>query len=153
MEPTGEPLSKGEVVARVVAPSGNGQTIQFAPLGDEWGAFMGRYVSEEPGKHTVTLSCRETGASLEASFYVQGEDKEPVGRPARPEVIEEIARVTRGKIVPADNLTGTLEHFQNMPEPPPAVRRLQIWCHPVTASVIVVLLGAFWVVRKAVGLI
>jgi hypothetical protein len=153
MEPTGEPLSKGEVVARVVAPSGNGQTIQFTPLGDEWGAFMGRYISEEPGKHTVTLSCRETGASLEASFYVQGEDKEPVGRPARPEVIEEISRVTRGKIVPADDLTETLEHFQNMPDPPPAVRRLQIWCHPVTASVIVVLLGAFWVARKAVGLI
>jgi hypothetical protein len=153
MEPTGEPLSKGEVVARVVAPSGNGQTIQFTPLGDEWGAFMGRYVSEEPGKHAVTLSCRETGASLEASFYVQGADKEPVGRPARPEVIEEISRVTRGKIVPLDKITEIIDHFQEMPDPPPQVRRLQIWCHPVTASLIVVLLGAFWVARKAVGLI
>jgi hypothetical protein len=153
MEPGGEPLSKGEVVARVVAPSGTGQTIQFTPLGDEWGAFMGRYVSEEPGKHTVTLSCRETGASLEASFYVQGADKEPVGRPARPEVIEEISRVTRGKIVPADNFTEIVNYFQSMPDPPPAVRRLQIWCHPATASLIVLLLGVFWVARKAVGLI
>jgi hypothetical protein len=153
MEPTGEPLSQGEVTARVVAPSGNGQTIQFTPLGDEWGAFMGRYVSDEPGKHTVTLSCRETGSSLEASFYVQGVDKEPVGRPARPEVIEEISRVTRGKIVPLDKITEIVNHFQEMPDPPPHVRRLQIWCHPVTASLIVVLLGAFWVARKAVGLI
>jgi hypothetical protein len=153
MEPGGEPLSKGEVVARVVAPSGNAQTIQFTALGDEWGAFMGRYVSEEPGKHNVTLTCRETGASLEATFYVQGADKEPVGRPARPEVIEEISRVTRGKIVSADNLTEIVDYFQSMPDPPPTVRRLQIWCHPATASLIVVLLGAFWVARKAVGLI
>lgn len=153
MEPTGEPLSKGEVVARVVAPSGNAQTIQFTPLGDEWGAFMGRFVSEEPGKHNVTLTCRETGASLETSFFVQGADKEPVGRPARPEVIEEISRVTRGKIVAADNITEIVNHFQNMPDPPPSVRRLQIWCHPATASVLVVLLGVFWVARKAVGLI
>ncbi len=153
MEPTGEPLSKGEVVARVVAPSGNAQTIQFSPIGDEWGAFMGRFVSDEPGKHNVTLSCRETGASLETSFYVQGADKEPVGRPARPEVIEEISRVTRGEIVEADNLTEIVNHFQNMPDPLPSVRRLQIWCHPATASVLVVLLGVFWVARKAVGLI
>ncbi|MCI0332200.1 MAG: hypothetical protein L0228_03115 [Planctomycetes bacterium] len=153
MEPTGEPLSKGEVVARIVAPSGNAQTIQFTPLGDEWGAFMGRFVSDEPGKHDVTLSCRETDASLDASFYVQGADKEPVGLPARPEVLEEISRVTRGRIVASNNLTEILNHFQNMPDPPPSVRRLQIWCHPATASLIVVLLGAFWVARKAVGLI
>jgi uncharacterized membrane protein len=153
MEPSGEPLSKGEVVARIVAPSGNAQTIQFTPLGDEWGAFMGRYISEEPGKHEVTLSCRETEASLEASFFVQGADKEPVGRSARPEVIEEISRVTRGKVVEAGDLTEILNTFQNMPDPPPSVRRLQIWCHPVTASVIIGLLGVFWVARKAVGLI
>jgi hypothetical protein len=153
MEPSGEPLSKGEVVARIVAPSGNAQSVQFTPLGDEWGAFMGRFVSDEPGKHEVTLSCRETGASLDTSFYVQGADKEPVGRPARPEVLEEISRVTNGKTVAADELTEILNHFQNMPDPPPSVRRLQIWCHPVTASAIVMLLGAFWVARKVVGLI
>jgi hypothetical protein len=153
MEPTGEPLSKGEVMARIVAPSGNAQTIQFTPLGDEWGAFMGRYVSEEPGKHDVTLSCRETGASLDATFYVQGADKEPVGRPARPEVLEEISRVTRGKVISTDNLTEIVHEFQNMPDPPASVRRLQIWCHPATAFLMVTLLGAFWVARKAVGLI
>ena len=59
MEPSGEPLSKGEVAARIVAPSGRAQTIQFTSLGDEWGAFMGQYVSEEPGRHQVTLSCRK----------------------------------------------------------------------------------------------
>ena len=64
------------------------------PTGDEWGEFTGRFTAEEPGKHEVTLSCKQTGATLEASFFVQGVAAERVGRPARPEVLEEIARVT-----------------------------------------------------------
>ncbi len=112
MEPSGEPLAKGDVVARIVAPSGSAQTIQFTSLGDEWGAFMGQYVSEEPGKHQVTLSCKQTGATLEASFFVQGAAKEPVGRPARPEVLEEIARVTRGKVIAVRSARRNCETFE-----------------------------------------
>jgi hypothetical protein len=153
MEPGGEPLAQGDVAARIVAPSGRAQTIQFTSLGDEWGAFMGQYVSEEPGQHKVTLSCRQTGAALDASFFVQGAAKELVGRPARPEVLEELARVTRGKLIAVDELGEVLTHLKNLPEPPPTVRRLQIWCHPITAVVVVSLCSVFWVARKAVGLI
>src|SRR3954454_17657784 len=99
IERTGERLVKGEVSARVVAPSGRAQTVRFTSLNDEWGAFTGQYVSEEPGQHRVTLSCRQTGATLDASFFVQGAAKEPVGGPARPEVLEEIARVSRGQMI------------------------------------------------------
>jgi hypothetical protein len=153
MEPSGEPLAKGDVAARIVAPSGRAQTIQFTSLGDEWGAFMGQYVSEEPGRHQVTLTCKQTGATLDASFFVQGAAKEPVGRPARPEVLEEIARVTRGVVIEIDQLDEIVNHLRNLPEPEPTIRRSQIWCHPVTAAVVVSLCGAFWVARKAVGLI
>ena len=61
MEPAGEPLAKGDVAARITAPSGRTQTIQFTSLSDEWGAFTGQYVSDEPGQHEVTLSCRADG--------------------------------------------------------------------------------------------
>ena len=60
--------------------------------------FAGRFTAVEPGKHQVILSCRQTDASLETTFYVQGVATERVGRPARPEVLEEIARVTRGNV-------------------------------------------------------
>ncbi|MDA1180550.1 MAG: hypothetical protein O2931_17360, partial [Planctomycetota bacterium] len=85
MEPSGEPLSRGEVVARVVSPSGKVETIRFQALGDEWGAFSGKFVTEEPGRHAVTLACTDTAATLETSFYVQGMADERPGKPARPE--------------------------------------------------------------------
>src|SRR5262249_44019402 len=78
MERGGEPLSKGDVVARIVAPSGKTDTLRLLSSGDEWGAFSGRFTVKEPGKHDVTLSCKQTGATLDASFFVQGAAGEPV---------------------------------------------------------------------------
>jgi hypothetical protein len=40
-----------------------------------------------------------------------------------------------------------------LPEPPPSIRRLQLWSHPALAAGIVVLLGVFWVGRKVIGLV
>src|SRR5690606_24144467 len=118
--------------------------------GVEWGAFAGRFVPEEPGKHQVTLTCRQTEATLDASFFVQGSVVEPVGRPARPEVLEEIARVSKGEVLEQIDLEKIMSYVANLPEPDPSIRRVQFWCHPAVAGGIVTLLGVFWVCRKVV---
>jgi hypothetical protein len=153
MERNGEPLQNGDVTARIVAPSGKAETVRLTSAGDEWGAFSGRFTAEEPGKHQVTLSCKQTGATLATSLFVQGVAVERVGRPARPEVLEEIARVTHGKLIPVDRLEQVVGLLAELPDPPPSIRRVPLWSHPLLAGLIVVLLGAFWVARKAAGLI
>lgn len=153
MTPGGEPLANGDVSARIVAPSGKSEWVRFTSSGDEWGAFAGRFTPAESGRHELTLTCKQTSASLEASFYVQGAPLERIGRPARPEVLEEIARVTRGQVVPADRLESVLGALAALPDPPPVVRRLQIWCHPIPAGLLVLLFGVFWSARKVVGLV
>ena len=49
----GEPLSRGEVAARITSPSGVVETVRFAPpAGDTgWGVFASAYTPREPGKH------------------------------------------------------------------------------------------------------
>lgn len=153
MEPSGEPLSHGNVVARVVPPSGKVETIRFQSLGDEWGAFSGKFVTQEPGRHAVTLACTETAATLDTSFYVQGVADERPGKPARPEVLEEIAKVTQGKVLDPLDVEQAVKTLGALPDLPPSIRRLQLWCHPITGSVLVLLLGAFWIGRKWIGLI
>src|SRR5205814_3869230 len=103
MEKSGEPLSKGEVIARIKAPSGRVETLRFTSTGEEWGVFESRFTAVEPGTHAVTLTCKQTGAVLETTIFVQGDVAERVGRPARPEVLEEVARVTKGQVVAPDN--------------------------------------------------
>jgi hypothetical protein len=153
MEPGGEPVRQGDVSARITAPSGKAETVRFRTDGEEWGTFTGRYEPREPGKHKITLTCAQTKATLEATFNVQGVAAERVGRPARPEVLEEVARVTRGRVVRADQADEIARSLADLPEPPPSVRRVQLWCHPAVAGSLVGLLGIFWAGRKMIGLI
>ena len=153
MDRSGEPLDDGDVTARITAPSGEAQTIGFVSSGDQWGAFSARFTAKEPGNHQVVLACKQTGATLEASFFVQGVATERVGRPARPEVLEEIARVTRGKVIEADKLDEVVSSLASLPDPPASIRRVQVWSHPAMAGLLVALLGVFWVGRKVIGLI
>ncbi len=97
MEKSGEPLSQGDVTARIVSPSGKAETIRLQSGGGEWGAFSGQFSPKEPGQHQVTLRCVQTDASLEAKLFVQGAALERIGKPARPEVLEELARVSKGR--------------------------------------------------------
>ena len=134
--------------------SGKIETVRFNPSSeDEWGVFRGRYTTEESGRHEVTLHCKQTGSSLYASFFVQGDTIERMGKPARPEVLEEIARVTNGKMLTADDLDEVLRSVAAISEPPVAIRRTSLWSHPWMVGTMVFLLGAFWVGRKAGGLI
>jgi hypothetical protein len=153
MEQSGEPLHHGDVTAKITAPSGKPEIVRLTSAGDEWGVFTGRFEAEEPGKHLVTLMCKQTGASLDASFFVQGVAAERPGRPARPEVLAEIARVTHGKSITADKIEEVVRSLAELPEPPPAIRRLQLWSHPLAMALVVMLLGVFWSVRKYIGLI
>ena len=153
VERSGEPLHQGEVSARITAPSGRAETVRMASEGDEWGVFNGRFTATEPGKHSVTLFCKQTGASLETTFFVQGVAAERIGRPARPEVLDEIARVTRGTVIEAGKIDEVIRSVAALPEPAPSIRRLQIWSHPALAGSLVLLMGVFWVGRKVIGLI
>jgi hypothetical protein len=153
MDQRGEPVQKGDVTARITAPSGKAETIGFTSSEEQWGAFSSHFTAREPGQHQVVLACKQTGATLEASFFVQGAATERIGRPARPEVLEEIARVTRGKVIESARLDEIVPALARLPDPAASVRRVQIWSHPVTTGLLITLLGIFWIGRKAIGLI
>lgn len=153
MDAGGEPLQQGEVLARIVAPDGAMETVRMRAEGERWGVFRGRYRPEQPGDHRVTLVCEQTNGQLETSFFVQGQIREQVGKPARPDVLQELALVSRGQAVQSDQIDEVIEKLAELPLPPPTVRRLQIWSSPWSAALLVLLLAAFWIGRKAVGLI
>ncbi len=151
----GEPLQAGTVNVQIVAPSGNTQTVRLAAQNGagQWGLFSGFFIPEENGEHRVTLSCRETGTMLETSISVQGIEREKIGRPANLDVLREIAAITRGKLVSADQTADLMTAIGDLPEPEPQVRRIRLWAHPAWAGTMVVLLLVFWAGRKLVGVI
>ncbi|MFN7737871.1 MAG: hypothetical protein ACK5O8_17270 [Pirellula sp.] len=154
MQASGEPLSAGDVTAKIEAPSGKTQVVKLASGGSEsWGSFEGRYEANEPGSHRVTLACKQTGETLETSFFVQGATRERIGQAARPKVLEELSRLTGGKALSLSDREQWFESLRAIPKPPSTIRRIPLWSHPALVALMIALLTAFWIGRKVAGLI
>jgi hypothetical protein len=154
MQTSGEPLAQGDVTARIESPSGKSQSIKLASGGSEsWGSFEGRYETTEPGTHKVTLLCKQTAETLETSFFVQGVSRERIGQAARPKVLDELARLTGGKSLSLQEPDQWMDAIRMAPQPPSTIRRIPLWSHPWLVALMVALLTAFWIGRKAIGLI
>ncbi|MFY7874968.1 MAG: hypothetical protein ACOVQM_05940, partial [Pirellula sp.] len=154
MSNSGEPLITGEVTAKMEAPSGKSEVVRLQSAGAEsWGLFEGRYPTKEPGLHKVLIASRETGAKLDATFFVQGTSQERVGLAAKPKILEEISKVSRGETVAVDRLSTLIQLVGQVPDPPSMVKRWQLWAHPWMMTVLAVLLTAFWIGRKWIGML
>jgi len=148
----GEPLQTAAVVVQITSPSGKIETVRLQSGGEEqWGLFTGTFTPVEAGEHRLTMTCAENGGTLETAVTVQGTTLERVGEPARRDVMEEIARLTRGELLDSPDLALIRERVAALPDPEPIERRLRLWAHPAWIGAIVLLLSIFWIGRKAAG--
>lgn len=148
----GEPLRNANVVVQVKNPSGKVETIRLQTGGaDQWGLFTGNFSPTEPGEYKITMTCAENGGTLESSITVQGTVRERIGQPARRDVLEEIAKITRGSLIERPDIDLILKKVTDLPDPKPIDRRLRIWAHPLWIGLLILLLTIFWVGRKIVG--
>ena len=148
----GAPLKEGSVFVDVTSPGGNTRRIELQKNESEWGAYTGRFKIDLPG--SWDLRAAVSGASdipTETTILAQGVDLEKTGQPARPEVLEEMAKVSRGRLIMPDQLPGLIDEIEALPEPRPIENRIPLWSHWATVAVLVFLLGLFWVGRKLNG--
>ena len=70
---------------------------------------------------------------------------------ARFDVLDEIAEITKGKLVPVSEVQSLLDHLATLPEPESTIHRIRLWSHPILSGILIVLMGVFWVGRKMIG--
>lgn len=148
----GAPLKEGTVFVDVTSPGGDTRRIELQKNESEWGAYAGRFKIGLPG--AWKLRAAVSGASdlpTETTILAQGVDIEKTGQPARPEVLEEMSKVSRGRLILPEQLTGLIDEIKALPEPRPIENRIPLWSHWATVAVLVLLLGGFWVGRKLNG--
>jgi hypothetical protein len=56
-------------------------------------------------------------------------------------------------MIDAGEVGELVKSLAELPDPPPSLRRVQLWSHPAVAGAFVFLLAVFWIARKAVGLV
>lgn len=148
----GEPLQSANVVVQVVAPSGKVDSIRLEPGGeDQWGLFTGTFEPEERGEHALTMTCEENGGALNLAINVQGTALEKTGDPARFDVMEEIAGISKGERLSSPDLALIQAKLSALPDPDPIEQRLRLWSHPWWIGGLIFLMTLFWIGRKATG--
>lgn len=154
MTPSGEPLQEGRVVVQVSSPSGATESVTLQPAGEEsWGLFTGSIVPEEGGTYEMVTSCVETEAKLVTEVAIEGLKREQRGEPARYDVMEEIAKISRGELLAINDVETIVDKVRSLPQPEPTIQRLRIWSHPLWGALLMLLLTLFWITRKLVGLV
>ena len=151
-DPNGAPLKEGSVAVDITSPSGRTQRIELQKNESAWGAFSGRFKVDLPGawKLRATVSGAED-KPLETTLLAQGLEIEKIGQPARPEVLEEMAKVSKGRVIQPAQLAGLVKEITALPAPRPLESRISLGSHWATIVALIALLGVFWIGRKLNG--
>ncbi|GHC55560.1 hypothetical protein [Roseibacillus persicicus] len=152
----GAPLKEGPIPLDLTQPSGKTTRIELKSTEAEntWGTFNAQFAVNQAGEWKVDayLPGESSDApQLSTVILAQDEQLEKVGQPAKLDVLEELASISRGQVAEAADLPGLLKELQLLPTPRPQVIPLRLWAHPAVAIVLISLLGLFWTGRKLNG--
>jgi hypothetical protein len=151
-EPDGSPLRDGGVSVDLSSPDGRSQRLSLEKLESTWGSFSGRFKVDQPGTWKLRVTNHNDESNpLETSLIAQGSEIEKTGQPARPEVLEEITRITRGRIIQPDQIPSLINEINALPQPHPIISRTPLWSHWATLTALISLLATFWTARKLSG--
>jgi hypothetical protein len=147
----GIPSQEKTAIVEVAAPDGSKGEVRLAKADSDWGVFVGQTQFDQIGDYGLKLLHPTEDSMIETRIAVQGRAVEQIGRPARPDVMREIARVGGGKMFQADQIEDLVDHLNALPPKPSAVRRIQWWNHPAVLLAMVSGLSVFWIGRKWAG--
>ena len=150
-----KPVANAEVSLRVTAPGGEERTLPAALSDPGEGRYVASVRFDQPGVFRVTADARRAGESLGTAtrpMLVGGVDVELAEPALNESVLRRIAESSGGSYVPAAE-AGSIPPLiarTNVGERPTEMR--DVWHNGISLALIVVLLGAEWLLRRKVGL-
>ncbi len=152
-DPNGAPLEKGRVAIDATLPDGSNRRIMLEKNDSAWGSFSGRLKITQPGEWTLSARIEgDEAEAVETKLLAQGVELEKIGQPARPDVLEEMARIARGRMIEPASLADLVQEIAALPEPRPIENRIPLWSQWLTVALVVLLLAIFWTGRKLNGM-
>ena len=148
----GAPLTEGSLKIKFTAPDGSVSVRELESEESSWGAFKGKFPISQPGTWTLKAFVEDDeGSAVTTKIISQTDPIEKAGLPARFDVLEEMTKVSKGKLVTPAQLETLVNEINALPEPQPLVNSVKLWAHWLTPTLLVILLALFWVGRKLNG--
>jgi hypothetical protein len=153
MDEAGFPIDKGPVTGKITAPSGQVERQEFAPVEGGWGVFKSVFTAQESGPYKMEVAAEAHGRHLETELLVSPPILEKQGQPVNARILQELADASQGASFSPDDFDKVLKQISLLPQPGPVERRVRLWSDPRWGGGILVLLAAYWIGRKWVGLV
>lgn len=148
----GAPLTEGVLAVELTAPNGEISQIELPKKDGAWGRFTGKFTISQPGEWNLKAYIPgEPAAFVKAKIISQTDAIEKTGRPARFEVMKEMAKISRGRLLTPENLDALVKEINALPEPQPLVTSVKLWAHWLAPTILITLLALFWIGRKLNG--
>lgn len=148
----GAPLDKGDVFVDITSPDGEANRISLEQEDGSWGSYSGRFKIAQPGAWKIEATIGEdTTHNTKATLLAQGSEVEKTGMPARADVLEEMTRVAKGRLINGAMISSLVQEIQTLPDPKPLETRTPLWSHWLSATLLILLLAIFWIGRKLNG--
>ena len=148
----GAPLQEGAVTLSLTSPAGQTRLFELSKNDNAWGSFAGRIQIDAPGEWKLRASIAgEESDAVETTLLAQSVEWEKTGQPARPEVLEEMARIAQRRMISPESLPDLVKEITALPEPRPRETRVALWQHGAVIGAMIFLATMFWIARKANG--
>ena len=149
----GVPLRDGNVEVEITSPNGTKRTIILDRSEGQWGAFSGSFDIDQVGEWKLTAGIEgdKEAQTVSTSIIAQGDKIEKVGKPANTDLLEEMARITKGEVITPDKLNEITNIIDSLQAKTPLETRYPIWAHIALLITLITLLTLFWTGRKLNG--
>ncbi|WP_147866495.1 hypothetical protein [Stieleria maiorica] len=151
MTSNGAPSQADVATVEFVSPSGVSELVKLERQDSQWGVFVAQTQLDQSGVYTATLRHPTEASTVAARIAVQGRAGEQLGRPARWDIMREVARVGRGQTFMSNQIPKLVDRLNRLPPDPSTTRRIQWWNHPAVLSAMIAGLTLFWIARKWAG--
>jgi len=148
----GAPIQEGDVLVDITSPNGQTRRISLDKGEGAWGSFSGRFKISQPGAWKIEAAVgNDTVHGIKTTLLAQGSEIEKTGMPAREDVLEEMTRVAKGRLMTGEKLSALIKEIKALPDPKPMETRTPLWSHWLMAASLILLLAIFWTGRKLNG--
>lgn len=147
------PAAGASVEATVTAPNGTAQPMKLRASGD--GRFASALAVPAQGLYHVAVEASRGSSQLgtaERWFYVGGADREFADPRLNEGFLRRLARSSGGRYARAADAPRVVDWLKDAVPQSAAPERRDLWHQPWAFALIVALLGAEWILRRAWGL-
>ncbi|MEG0586671.1 MAG: FixH family protein [Akkermansia sp.] len=149
----GAPINKEDAFLDITSPSGDKMKQQMTQTQGSWGTYSTSFPLNQSGDWKIIASSASLHEVVELTISTPDNILEKKGLPVNTQLLEEMAFISGGELVPISAIDTLINKIKAHPEQQPNQLRFRLWNNSIVLALLIGLLTTFWIGRKINGTI